>query len=388
MNQRVQRRTVSALHCRSSTGRFGPERVLLELEPALSQEGVETRLLALYRAPDDGPRIHPWIQEARAAGIPADQIADPAALSVTVLRRLARRIGGSGADILHTHDYRTNVLGGLAARRVDRSIPWVATVHLHTATSRRLRVYRALDLFLLRLADRVITVSRDQRRLLLRRGVDRQRLVLIPTVIDIDGFVRAAEGRDTVRERLGVSPDSPVVTLVGRLSAQKGVDVLLSAATVILEHLPETRFLIVGSGPLRATLEKQTDELGLTESVSFLGYLREIPSVLGASDVVVFPSRSEGLPVAMLEAMAMARPVVASCVGGIPDLVSHGRTGLLVERDGAEELAMHVVRVLGDPGMARSLGEAGRAKVAVDCCPQRAARRIASIYRSVLLERQ
>lgn len=386
MSQRA-RRPVTALHCRSSSGRYGPERLLMEVIPALKDQGIETRLLALYRAPPGGPDVHPWIVEAEAEGVRASQIEDPSPLSVAVLRRLAHQVRRSGADILHTHDYRSNILGGLAARRADKSLPWVATVHLHTATSRRLRLYRALDLFLLRLADRVITVSRDQRRLLLRRGVDRQRLVLIPTAIDAAAFRSEAEDRLSVRKALDLPTDCPVVVFLGRLSVQKGVDHFLAAAERVGAARPDARFLIVGNGAQRPALERRATELGLDDVVSFLGYQAGAASLLGASDVVVLPSRSEGLPVVLLEAMAMGIPVVASRVGGIPDLLRHGRTGLLVKPNAPAQVSAGVLRLLQDGDLARRLGSAGQAQVERQCGPARAARRMASVYRAVLAER-
>lgn len=378
---------ITALHCRSSAGRHGPERALLELAPALRTRQVDTRLLVLYRQPRDGPERHPWVDEARAVGIEAEQVRDPGSLSVAVVRRLARRVRDSGADILHTHDYRTNVLGGLAARRVDRSMAWVATVHLHTTTSRRLRLYRALDLFLLRLADRVVTVSREQRRLLLRRGVDRRRLVLIPNVIDAPAFAAAAEDPAATRSQLGLPASVPVVTLVGRLTAQKGVDSFLDAAHVILGRQPETAFLVVGNGPGRPLLEAQAEALGLDGAVHFLGYRNDVAPILAASDIVVVPSRAEGLPLVLLEALAVGRPIVASTVGGIPDLLHHGETGLLVPPDAPQAVAESVLQLLADPTWAQELGDAGRRQVSQCCTPDRAARRLATVYRAVLAER-
>jgi glycosyltransferase involved in cell wall biosynthesis len=383
----VERAQITVLHCRSSVGRFGPERVLLELAPALRARGVEPRLLALYRPQAQGAAVHPWIAEARAEGLTADQILDPGPLSVGVVRRLGRRVHESGADILHTHDYRTNILGGLVARRTERAMPWVATVHLHTTASRRLRLYRALDLLLLRLADQVITVSRDQRRLLLQRGVDRRRLALIPPAVDAAAFAAHAGDPKVAREHLGVPAGVPLVTLVGRLAPQKGIDDFLTAAQEVRAAQPTARFLVVGSGPQRAALESLRAELGLAEAVTFIGYQENVATILATSDVVALPSRAEGFPVVLIEAMAMARPVVASCVGGVPDLVRHGETGLLVPPNVPARLARGMLRLLENPDLAARLGEAGRQHVTRHCSPDRAARRLVSIYRLVLSER-
>lgn len=376
-----------ALQVRSSTSRYGPETSLLELVPALAALGVEARLMALYRRPGDGPDIHPWIAEARAAGVQADQVLDPGPLSLGVMRRLGRRLRATGADVVHTHDYRTNILGGVAARRLDASVPWVATVHLHTNTSRRLRLYRAVDLFLLRLADRVITVSRDQRRMLLGRGVDRRRLVLVPTVVDAEACAARAGDAPSARAALDVPPGAQVVTLVGRLTPQKGVDTLLAAASTVCATRPNALFVIVGDGPDRAELEAQAAASGLNGAVRFLGYRDDIPRVLAASDIVVMPSRAEGLPHLLLEALAVGCAVLATNVGGIPDIVHDGETGLLIPPAAPDRVASGILQLLADPVLAERLALAGQRYVHRHCSPEMAARRLASVYRAVLAER-
>jgi glycosyltransferase involved in cell wall biosynthesis len=376
-----------ALQVRSSTGAYGPENSLLELVPTLARLNVEARFLALYRRPAQGPDVHPWIAAAGAAGVSAEQVLDPGPLSIGVARRLGGRIRASGAHVLHTHDYRSNMLGGVAARRSDMGMPWVATVHLYTNTTRRLRLYRAVDLFLLRLADRVITVSRDQRRQLLHRGVDRHRIVLVPTVIDAAACARRAGDADMARFDLSIPADSRVVTLVGRLTAQKGIDTLLDAAVAVRDRFPGALFLIAGDGPDRAALEARTRAHGLNGAVRFLGFREDIPHILAASDIVVMPSRSEGLPHLLLEALAVGRPVVASCVGGIPDVVRDGETGLLVAPDAPDQVAASVLRLLAEPAAAAELARAGQRFVQRHCSVEIAARRLASVYRAVLAER-
>jgi glycosyltransferase involved in cell wall biosynthesis len=378
---------ITVLHCRASSGRFGPEQALDQVVPALVELDVRPQVLAIYRRPVGGPATHPWIAGARERGLEAHQIADPGPLSLDVVRQLYSRVKSSRCDVLHTHDYKSNVLGGLAVRRADHAIPWVATVHLHTEASRRLRVYRALDLFLLRLADRVITVSREQRRLLLRRGVERRRLVLVPNVIDVAGFSAGAGDPSAVRAELGVPVNAPLIGTVGRLAEQKGVDCFLEAARAVHAARPESRFVIVGGGPLRRALEASAAALDLGGSADFVGYRTDVASLMAACDIVVLPSRSEGLPLVLLEALALGRPVVATRVGGVPDAVRDDESAVLVEPGSATAIASAVLRLLDDPLLCARLGDAGRARVLKRFAPQQAARRLASVYRTVLAER-
>jgi glycosyltransferase involved in cell wall biosynthesis len=379
--------SLKALHCRSSSGAHGPERAILEVAPALAHLGVDTELVALYRVPANGPADNPWVAQAERAGWPIHQIADPSALSVRAVRRLAWRVRRAGADLLHTHDYKSNLLGGLVARQADRSMPWVATVHLHTTTTRRLKVYRALDLFLLRLADRVVTVSRDQRRLLLRRGVDRRRVVLIPNVIDAPAFAALAAGRVETRAALGVAESTPLVLVVGRLTPQKGLDVLLVAMPSIVAAAPDALVLVAGAGVSAGALEAATAAAGLSSHVRFLGSRDDVPSLLAASDLVVIPSRSEGLPLVLLEALAMERAVVATDVGGIADLVYDREHAWVVPAGQPEPLAAAVNEALGSDEARATIAAAGRRRVEALASPERAARRLAAVYRTVLAER-
>jgi glycosyltransferase involved in cell wall biosynthesis len=379
--------TIKVLHCRSSAGQHGPERALLELAPALERLGVKVEIVALYRRQRLGPAQHPWVAEVERAGLPVTQIPDPSAFSPRVARRLAWAMRRTEADLLHTHDYKSNVLGGLVARQADRSMPWVATVHLHTTTTRRLKVYRALDLFLLRLADRVVTVSRDQRRLLLSRGVERRRIALVPNVIDADAFAARAAPSAETRSRLGVPEGAPVLAVVGRLTPQKGVDVLLDALPDVLSVSNDLVVWVVGSGAARTDLEARAADSGVADRVTFLGYHQDAASLLAAADVVVVPSRAEGLPVVLLEAMSLGRPVVASRVGGVPDLINGPDVGWLVPPDNAPPLAAALREVLASPERRSAVGEAGRRRVKVSFAPERAARRLATVYRTVLAER-
>jgi glycosyltransferase involved in cell wall biosynthesis len=378
--------TIKVLHCRSSSGRHGPERALLEIAPALAELGVSAQVVALYRARSEGPEEHPWLTEARAAGVEAGQIVDSAAFSPRVARRLAWTMRRAQADVLHTHDYKSNILGGLVARQAERSLAWIATVHLHTTTTRRLKMYRALDLFLLRLADRVVTVSRDQRRLLLARGVDRRRIVLVPNVIDAERFAAQARPSAAVRRELGTDDSALIITVVGRLTPQKGVDVLMDALPGVLAAEPRAVVWIVGSGAAGPELEARAAAAGIRPRVRFLGYRQDVASVLAATDLVVIPSRSEGLPLVLLEALSLARPVVASRVGGVPDLLGP-EMGWLVPPDDAPALASAVREALTDPERRRAVGEAAYRRVTAACAPERAARRLASVYRTVLAER-
>jgi glycosyltransferase involved in cell wall biosynthesis len=173
---------------------------------------------------------------------------------------------------------------------------------------------------------------------------------------------RARPGR--VRAELGLAPDTPVVALIGEVGWRKGQEILLQAAALLRATHPRTVYLLAGDGDGRAELERRSRMLGLADgTVRFLGFREDVPDLLADCDIVVLPSRREGFPNALLEGMALSRPVVATPVDGIPELVRDGETGALVPLDDANALAAAIGRLLDDPALRRSWGEAGRCRV-------------------------
>jgi len=170
-----------------------------------------------------------------------------------------------------------------------------------------------------------------------------------------------------------------VVTLA-RLSPQKGIDTLVTAAGLV----PEAKFLVVGDGPERTALEAQAESLGISSRVSFLGHRRDVPALLASADVFALPSLFEGLPLSVLEAMAAAKPVVASRIGGTDEAVVDGVTGILVPPSDPAALAQAIRTVLADPQLAARMGGAGRARVHEAFTAQAMARGVEAVYDELL----
>lgn len=371
------------LHCRASAGFAGPERYIAQLAHTLPIHGLDVGLSLLYRPVAGTSTIHPLVTQAIQAGLDARQLQDTTKFGLQTVRHIRRRLEQERYHLVHTHDYKTNLLAGVAARRAD--VPAVATVHLHTRTTWRLRVYRLLDLLVLRFFPKIIAVSDCLRRELLTAGLPEQRIVTIHNAIDVEAVQSVGSDAMTAwRRRLGIQPHQPVVTLVGRLSPQKGPDTFLEGAVQIARAFPETRFLVVGEGPLRRQLEQKATTLGLRERLCFLGYQAEVLPLIALSDVVTLPSLNEGLPYVLLEALALARPVVATPVGGIPEVITDGRTGLIVPVRAPDALATAICRLLKNPDEAKRLGEAGRLRIMQDFSLPVMIRRVVEVYHDVL----
>lgn len=209
------------------------------------------------------------------------------------------------------------------------------------------------------------------------------RLVVIPNGVDIERYAEAVD-REAVRRSIGVPPDAPMVIVVAKLMTQKGHAVLLDALPRVLAREPALRTVFVGEGDLRGELETRVAAGGMAGSVIFAGNRGDIPQLLAAGDLFVLPSLWEGLPMALLEAMATGMPVVASAVSGTREVIEPGRSGLLVPVGEPEMLADAMLMVLTDPQAAASLGAAARARVEACYSAHIQAQRHAELYRARL----
>lgn len=373
------------LHLRSSSGFHGPERQMLQLAKHIRGEGFQLEMLVLYRRQGAMSFMHPLIERARSHGLVADQLEEKVRLSPKAILYVAQRLKRERFSLIHTHGYKANIIGGIAAKLAG--VKSVATMHLHTETTHRLRLYRIIDLLTLRFFPKVIAVSESMRQYLIAAGLPPKRVMTVHNAIDIGIFTSNVSFHDkALRNQLGIGSDQNIISLIGRLTSQKGHRYFLESANRILEVLPETRFLIVGDGPLREDLEGLSLSLGIAQAVRFLGYRQDVAALMSMSDVIVMPSLREGLPYVLLEALALARPVVGTRVGGIPEVIKHGETGFLVPPKDSERLTEAIIWVLRNPEEAASLGERGRELVSREFNVETMVRKIAAVYAEVLSE--
>ena len=240
------------------------------------------------------------------------------------------------ADLVHCHDGAV----GAILQRVGARLAGVPIInHVHAKTSfnarpwiRRLQI--ALDNSTARLADEIVTISNDTKRSLVRQGIPAGKVRTIPNGVRVGPEPDATQVQHA-RKALGLDTDGPIIGCVGRLCEAKGQHDLLAAARTIIERVPTARFIFVGEdqefgGRYRERLEELARTLGVTEAVRFVGFYPDVASVMPAFSLYVLPSYIEGMPLTILEAMAATRPVVATPVGGVPELVVGGETALLV----------------------------------------------------------
>jgi glycosyltransferase involved in cell wall biosynthesis len=331
-----------------------------------------------------------------------------AADRVTVLPSLGREIRGLAdveaflrllgfirqvrPHVVHTHTAKAGTLGRLAA--------WVAgvpvvvhTYHGHVFhgyfSPARTRLFVAIERWLARRTDRLVAVSETVRRELLALGIgSAERMCVIPYGLDLEPFLAADGLRGQLRSELGLPAGAPLVGIVARLVPVKAHEVFLEAAARLVRAVPASRFLVVGDGERRPALEALAARLGLAEAVRFLGWRRDLARLYADLDLVVLTSRNEGAPFSLIEAMAAARPVVSTRVGGVPDLVEDGLTGCLVPSGDADALAAAMGALLGDPGRRQALGAAGRKRVAGVFTAERMLGDVDRLYTELLFEKR
>jgi glycosyltransferase involved in cell wall biosynthesis len=359
---------------------------LLPLLAALRTEGCDAHLLCLGTG---GLAV-----EAAGRGLPCEILPMENPWDVRILPGLRRYLTDGGWEVVHTHGMRAN----LPVRAVLRTILRVArprpalftTIHsdlaLDYAHPLKSRAYVALDRFSAGAVDGFFCVSADLARKLAARGVSRSRIrVVYPGIEPVDpealGDLSA-----------GSRPDAEVVGTVARLVGVKDIGLLLEAARLLRDQRPGLRVVVVGDGPERAALERQAAAAGLSDVVEFRGEVRPAWSALREFQVYALTSISEGVPLSVLEAMSMGLPVVATAVGGIPEIIDDGVNGYLVPRDEdrtatAAALADRLEALLADPEARARMGAAARRRATEEFSTTTAARETLRFYERVLIER-
>jgi glycosyltransferase involved in cell wall biosynthesis len=304
------------------------------------------------------------------------------------LYRLMRR---EQPHLVHTHTAKAGVLGRLAAR-LARVPVVVHTYHGHVLHG----YYGAAQSWMLRrmeqalacVSDRLVAVSEQVKRDLVGyRVASSHKISVIPLGLELKPLLDSRANRGQLRRELGVAPDAPLVGIVGRIFPIKNHRLFLEAAARVVAELPGARFVVVGDGVLRPATEEQARALGIADRVFFTGWRRDLPRIYPDLDVLVVSSNNEGTPVSAIEAMAPGCPVVATRVGGLPDLVADGETGCLVPSGDAPALAAAVARLLRHTDLRLALGGAARTSVADRFAVDRLVRDVEGLYDELLVQK-
>jgi glycosyltransferase involved in cell wall biosynthesis len=335
----------------------GPVKDVLQLLEALRNRDCRCVLVTCL---PEGADASPVREAARLRGIDLQELRYSGRNYLGLVARARALAKAEGSTIVHTYGYRQTFVGMCLKRWTG--LKWVCFMTGATTEDRKARFYHRIDALMQRTADRTVVLTQAQRRQI-PGGEDPSRVRVIHNAVDAEHPAPISVGGPAVRSALNIDAGTPLAVVVSRLSPEKGVDVFLRAFRLLVRRMPGARALIVGDGSLRASLEALSRALALDESVRFVGYTMTPGDYLLAADVVVLPSRSECLPNVALEAMAFGKAVVATRVGGVPEVIEDGRSGLLVASEDEPALAAAMERALTDRALSERIGLAGKSSV-------------------------
>ena len=324
-----------------------------------------------------------WITAARAQGVDIHVIDELFRFDTKVIAELRRIVAEQSPDIIQTHGVKSHFLIKLAG--LGKRYPWIAYHHGYTTTNLKMRGYNKLNLWTLPSATRVITVCRAFANQLSLAGVRADRINVCHNSVVVPRNISRDEQKD-LRRQLGIIDAELVVLSVGRLSKEKGHHDLVSAIALLRQADPELNFklVIVGEGPERPQLEKAIQANGLDDFVTFAGQIHDVAPYYAIADTLALPSHSEGSPNVVLEAMAAQVPIVATDVGGVPEIATDEEHALLVPARNPKSFAEALHRLLTTPALARKLSVNARARAEKDFSREAYARSLIGIYRELL----
>ncbi len=339
-------------------GMGGAERLMVPILRNLSREHFAPRVCAFQIR-----NGNPVAEDLCALGIPVDLLPIPYLRDLTALPRLYKYLKTVKADLVHTQLEFADILGNIAAKLLR--LPSVSTIHTMPSQEMKIKskVHQDIEFFSLRnFCDLTISVSEEARQFYL--GISKAPQSTLRTIyngIDLDNFANLDYGREraTVRREFGVPSDAKLLTTVAVLRELKGIQFMIRALPAILLADPSVYYLLVGEGSYREALEEEVDKVGVKDRVIFTGQRNDIPRLLAASNVFVLPTLTEALPTVLAEAMAARLPIIASAVGGVPEMVTDGQNGCLVHPSEPQELSQACIALLADIEKQKSMALAG-----------------------------
>jgi glycosyltransferase involved in cell wall biosynthesis len=347
------------VHLRASNFVGGPEKQIIEHLKRLNQNRYNGWLVSFL----EGRKENEMLQVARREGLNNCAIPTACPIDGRSLFKLLKLIRQLEADLICVHGYKACVMGWWVGKKAN--IPVLAFSRGDTGENRKVVFYEWLERRFLAKLEGIIAVSEGQKRLLEAKGLRKKNIWVVQNAIAIDAHALelSSERKIEVFHQFGIPQAAKLVVSAGRLSPEKGHRYLLEAIARLKKEERKYYFMFCGEGPCRADLEKQSEGLGISDQCHFPGFSRALPEILSAMDLLVLPSLSEGLPNVVLEAFASGKPVVASAVGGVPEIVANEVNGLLVPPQRPDLLSAAIDRILSNPELGKTMGLAGYSKV-------------------------
>lgn len=327
----------------------GGEAQLLHLSKGLSKRGHRQWVV--------GQPGSPLLERAGEEGLETVALPMQSEFSLPAIWRLARLFRELQVQVVHMHTSHACTIGGMAAKIVAVPVKIISRrvdFSIRSNPFRRLKYEWGMD--------RIIAISEGVRDVLVRDGINPEQIVVIRSGIDLSRLDPTIPP-ELFRKEISVDSATPVIGNIAHFADEKGHRYLVEAASRVISRIPQARFVLVGDGELKKSMEEQVARQGLSAAVLFTGFRTDIPKILTAIDLFVLSSHLEGLCTSIMDAMAMGIAVVATRTGGVPEVVEEGVTGLLVPPRDPVALADAILRLLGDPERRRQMGQAGRRRV-------------------------
>ncbi len=369
MNSNLKR----VFHLRGSSGILGAERVVLELAKYSQRFGYQAVIGALV---DEGEEEPEFLKEAQRLGFDVAMVTCAGRFDLSVKKSLRSLIDQLHIDIIHTHGYKEDFYVALA----KLTIPKVATNHLWKRTTLALKVYALIDALCLRSFNKIVGVS-DQVKLDMQElGISPDKISVIANGIDLERFKESLPEtkKASLKQEFGFADDQPIIITVSSLTEEKGHHYLFEAINRLDNFV---QVLVVGEGRFRSALEGQLESLGLSDRVCFAGRREDIGALLQLADVFVLPSLMEGLPMALLEAMAAGTIAVATDVGDVGKVMKNERNGFLVEAGNVDALIVAIKGALTSSDRKR-IAERARETISQSYSAEKMAESYATLYDS------
>ncbi len=329
---------------------YGGEAVIL----ALAQKADKDRFYSVIVCFKDAT---PFVDKAKKFSILTEVIYLKSRFDINAIFRLKELLRRHDIDILHCHGYKADTIGFLTSRLTK--VRLVSTCHGWWPNTPKLRFYDFIDTGVLKFFDKVVAVSPQIYDNLAKRNISPSKLEVIPNGIDVNRF-EAGTDKEAIKKELGIKREDFVVGSVGRLSSEKGLIYLLEAASKVKTKMRDVSFVIVGEGDMKQDLIDYAKELKIDDKVIFTGYREDADRIFPVFDLFVMPSLTEGLPLALLEAMAAGKAVIASNVGGIPAVIEHGKTGLLVAPRDVSKIEKTILDLINNRKLVDAIADNGR----------------------------
>lgn len=354
----------------------GAGKVIIQFLRNGGKESCEPVVAGFWRGPEAAWQFRDAVE---SIGVPFRVLRQKSAYDPSVIPDALKIIRENNITLLESHGYKAHVVC-LALRQLTK-LPWIAYVHGWTSENAKVELYNLVEKTVVRFADRIIPVSESLRNRLHLGRRAKEKAVVITNAAD---FVDTNQAFTSQRERYGVQESEILVGVIGRLSPEKGHRFFIEAMKAVATKFGHVKAVFVGEGQERSALTEAICKSGLEGKIILAGFQQDVSSFYHACDIICLPSLSEGMPNVALEAMMFAKPVVAFSVGGIPEVVADGITGILVEPQNPAALAEAILDMIGGRYNLKEMGTIGRKRVETEFNPRVRAGRVAGIHESLI----